>query len=662
MDDIFQRAAQVGVETQFWDGLGHLHTVDVGVLSRLLDVMGENRNRRNAILPPWVVIRGNCIPAIPLAVPAGLPFRWEIVSDRVVAHGEATTSDLTLPPGLRCGIFGLRVIVTQEQAHLSEEKPLLVCPQQAYQGEPTTPQRMWALAVQLYGVRSLRNWGHGDFSDLIAIVNLAADLGASGVGLNPLHAGFDDQAQEPSPYYPSSRFFLNSLYIDVEAIPEFPGIEAAGLTEKLALLRNRNVIDYHAVAQAKLIGLRLAHEAFRKHASPQRRNSLASFLATHPLPLARFACFELLRRRFTGPWWEWPEEWRRADASSIARLHRDEPEVGFFEFVQWVAHEQLERCQAAARARGMPIGLYLDVAVGVRSDGFDAWCDQDAVLAGMAIGAPPDNLNTGGQNWGLAGLNPLGLEQQRFEPFHRLLRAAMQYAGAVRLDHVLGLQRLYLVPHGIAASQGTYIHLPFEALLATAALASVQNRCLVIGEDLGTVPDNFRETLADWGIWSYQVMLFERVGGGGFAGPESYRHNALVTFATHDLPTFAGWHAHRDLAVKRALNINPGESDSERNRARECLQEALRRHGIAGNDFAAVAKYLAVTPSRLLVISMEDLLGVTEQVNLPGTVDEHPNWRQPLPVTIEELRNHPGLTVIADIMRSAGRSLQRVVR
>ena len=205
MDDIFQRAAHVGVETQYWDGLGHLHTVDPGVLSRLLEVMGENRNRRNAILPPWVVIRGNSMPAIRLAVPAGLPCRWEIISDRVMAHGQATTPDLTLPSGLPCGIFGLRVFVTQEQAQSYEEKPLIICPQQAYQGEPTTPQRMWALAAQLYGVRSLRNWGHGDFSDLIALINLAADLGACGVGLNPLHAGFDDHAQEPSPYYPSSR-------------------------------------------------------------------------------------------------------------------------------------------------------------------------------------------------------------------------------------------------------------------------------------------------------------------------------------------------------------------------------------------------------------------------------------------------------------------------
>jgi 4-alpha-glucanotransferase len=656
MEDIFQRAARIGVETEYWDGLGQLHNIEPEVLSRLLNALAKNESGSKALLPRWLVMRGNSIPDVRLDAPEGLPLHWEIFSDRTIAEGQGGSPHVSLPAGVPRGIYRLRVRMAPSQGQTSAETPLIVCPHQAYQGEPSAPRRMWALAVQLYGVRSQRNWGHGDFSDLLALINLAADLGASGVGLNPLHACFDDHPREPSPYFPSSRLFLNSLYIDVEAIPEFPGIKAAGLEEKLAELRNKNAIDYRGTAEAKLLGLRLAHASFLTGASPERRSSFERFLASHPLPIARFACFEFLRRKFARPWWEWPDEWRRGDKSALERLRRKEADIGFFEFVQWVAHEQLECCQARARARGMPIGLYLDIAVGARSDGFDAWCDQDAVLAGMAIGAPPDNLNGSGQNWGLAGFNPVGLEQQCFEPFYRLLRAAMQYAGAVRLDHVLGLQRLYLIPHGIAASAGTYIRLPFHALLATAALASVQNQCLVIGEDLGTVPENFRATLADWGIWSYQVMLFERTADGGFAAPESYRENALVTFATHDLPTFAGWQAHHDLAIKRALNMNPGESDSERSRALASLREALGRHGIEASSFAAVAKYLADTPSRLLVISMEDLLEVREQVNLPGTVDEHPNWRQPLPVAIEELRNHQGLTAIAGIMRSKGRN------
>jgi 4-alpha-glucanotransferase len=659
MDDIFQRAARVGVETQYWDAFGELRKIEPEVLSRLLDVLAEDKTAPKRILPRAVVVRGDSIPEIRLSAAEGLSFAWEIFSDQKIAEGQATSPFVTLRRNLPCGIFRLRVTIMGSQGHLSEETPLIVCPQQAHQGDPTTPRRMWALAVQLYGVRSLRNWGHGDFSDLLALIDLAADLGASGIGLNPLHSLFDDRAEEPSPYFPNSRLFLNPLYIDVEAIPEFPGVKAGGLEETLAQLRSKNVIDYRGIAEAKVRGLKLAHAAFHQRGSPERRSAFDWFRENHPLPLARFACFEFLRRKFACPWWEWPEEWRRADEKALALLRqREEASIGFFEFVQWVANEQLERCQARAGARRMPIGLYLDIAVGARTDGFDAWCDQDAVLAGMAVGAPPDNLNSLGQNWGLAGFNPLGLEHQQFEPFRRLLQAAMHYAGAVRLDHVLGLQRLYLIPHGIAANRGTYIRLPFHALLATTALVSVQNQCLVVGEDLGTVPENFRETLADWGIWSYQVMLFERTADGAFAAPESYRENALVTFATHDLPTFAGWRAHRDLAVKRALHIDPAESDDDRHRALEALRQALTRRGIAATDFAAVARYLADTPSRLLLISMEDLLGVSEQVNLPGTVDEHPNWRQPLPVLLEELRNHEGLTAIADIMRSAGRSLQ----
>jgi len=236
------------------------------------------------------------------------------------------------------------------------------------------------------------------------------------------------------------------------------------------------------------------------------------------------------------------------------------------------------------------------------------------------------------------------------------LRASMRYAGAIRLDHVLGLKRLYVIPHGMRAVQGAYIRFPFEALLALAAHASVEFRCIVIGEDLGTVPDNFRETLAEWGLWSYQVMLFERGWDGAFSAPDNYRQNALVTFGTHDVSTFAGWRDHRDLAVKRALGIDPGETSEQRDGAFHALDQALRQRGIEGADFSAVANFLAGTPSRLLVISLEDLLGITDQVNLPGTVDEHPNFRQRLPIDLEELRVHQEVTRVAEIMRSAGRS------
>ncbi len=224
------------------------------------------------------------------------------------------------------------------------------------------------------------------------------------------------------------------------------------------------------------------------------------------------------------------------------------------------------------------------------------------------------------------------------------------------LDHVLGLQRLYLIPHGVPPSAGTFIRLPFDALLAVTALMSAASDCLVIGEDLGTIPENFRETLADWGIWSYQVMLFERSGAGAFAAPDSYRENAVVTFGTHDTATFAGWRDYHDLGVKRALQFDPRETDNDRAGALNSLGYALQQRGLAAVEFPSVARYLADTPSRLLVISCEDLLGIKDQVNLPGTVREHPNWRRRLPVPVEDLAGHAGFTAIAEIMRTAGRS------
>jgi 4-alpha-glucanotransferase len=656
MDRVFERAALCGLEAEYRDAFGNLRTVDPEVLTRILEALGAGRSAADRMLPRSIVVHGAADQPLRLANVEGLPLRWEIFSEHKIAEGEGTSPLLTLPRALQNGIFRLHVTVASPVGHRAEEACLVICRDGAYQGGETAPRRMWALGVQLYGVRSLGNWGHGDFTDLAALVDLAADLGAAGVGLNPLHALFDDRASDASPYAPNSRLFLNPLYIDVGAVPEFPGLEAAGLEEEVERLRKQDIVDYGGVANAKTRALELAYEVFRGEGSMKRRRAFSRFRRARGSTLVRFACFEWLRRKFGHPWWKWPHEWRRAEQQTLDSLRRSEAvSTGFFEFVQWVAHEQLDRCRAKARARGLPLGLYLDIAVGVCSDGFDAWCDQDAVLAGMAVGAPPDILNTAGQNWGLAGFNPAGLEDQQFEPFRHVLQASMRYGGAIRLDHVLGLKRLYLIPYGVPASRGAYIRFPFEAMLAVAALSSMEHACIVVGEDLGTIPENFRETLADWGIWTYQVMLFERSDDGSFFPPENYRENALVSFGTHDVATFAGWSDQHDLAVKRALGIDPGETSEQRRGGLNALHHALRQHGLETADFGSVAKYLADTPSRLLVISMEDVLGIRDQVNLPGTTHEHPNWRHRLPISLEELKNHAALRSTADCMRSAGR-------
>jgi 4-alpha-glucanotransferase len=512
------------------------------------------------------------------------------------------------------------------------------------------------MAVQLYGVRSRRNWGHGDFADLANLIDIAAELGAAGLGLNPLHALFDNRAEEASPYYPSSRLFLNPLYIDIEAIPEFPRAAMGDYHAPIEALRQCDLIDYAGVARWKSKALHLAFNAFRGHATEERRRQFDEFRRARGPLLSSFAAFEALRRRFGKPWWEWPAEFQKPDPAILNHLHStDADELDYHTFVQWIADAQLMACRMKAQAAGLPIGLYLDIAVGVRADGFDAWSNQGFILPSLEIGAPPDKLNTEGQRWGLAGINPASLIESNCAPFRQVLRASMQYAGAIRIDHILGLKRFYLVPRGLRADQGAYVRFPFEALLAAAAQESIANECIVIGEDLGTVPPGFQDTLAGYGIWSFQVMLFQRAADGGFIAPDLYRANALVTFATHDLPTFAGWVSGHDLGIKRGLGLDPGESDHDRAAAKEALGRTMAWRGLPTVDWLSVVRFLADTPSRLLLVSLEDALGEVEQVNLPGTIDQHPNWRRRLPVPLEELLQASTLPAVAAVMEASGR-------
>ncbi|MGB8824057.1 MAG: 4-alpha-glucanotransferase, partial [Pseudolabrys sp.] len=316
-------------------------------------------------------------------------------------------------------------------------------PVRAFQGDG---RRHWALAVQLYALRSRRNWGHGDFGDLACLIALAARRGAAAIGLNPLHALFPDRAQEASPYAPNSRIFLNPLYINVETIAEFPGAATAGID--LDALRAGELIDYTGVARAKLDGLRVAYEHFETSASDDRRAEFTRYRKDQGEPLLFFSCFEQLRARFAPrPWPEWPAPWRHPTIADLQQFREAEHNgCEFHEFVQWVADRQLAACKEIAHRSGMSVGLYLDVALGIHPYGADAWSQQESVLADVSVGAPPDEFNPNGQDWGLAPFNPAALAACDFAPLRQLMRAAMRHAGAVRLDHVLGLKRLFMIP------------------------------------------------------------------------------------------------------------------------------------------------------------------------------------------------------------------------
>ena len=629
--DLFSRARDLGIQTDFIDGQGHRHVTDAAALEIILKALPARSPYR--FLNGAVVIRAGRSAWTELKDAAGLPLRWKIfVNQTVIAEGEAADRVIAWPPDLPIGSYRLQLA----DASFTEQAPLIVAPAMAFGGDF---ERSWLLAVQLYGVRSSRNWGIGDFTDLQGLIALAADLGADGVGLNPLHALFDDRPADCSPYSPNSRLFLNALYVDVERVAGFQPTAIAASQAAVAGLRARDVVDYAAVAELKWRALRSAFAAFKTGPQTEHHAAFARFRSERGAMLSRFACFEVLRHKFHTPWWEWPAEWQQPDDARCAALHAgpDSDEIEFVKFVQWCADRQLQSCRELCARLGMKVGLYLDVAVGVQSDGFDAWKEQAAISRHLAVGAPPDALNTSGQNWGLAGFNAAGLEIQSFEPYREMLRASMRHAGAIRLDHVLGLKRLYLVPHGFAADNGVYVQMPFEALLAATAQESVAHRCVVIGEDLGTVPEGFRAQMADWGIWSYQVMMFERDDQGSFCDVDHYTPNALVTFNTHDLSTYAGWRGFSDLALKRSLGIDPGETDEARWHALAMLTQVLRRNAIDRDDLYAVVDFLARTRSRLLTISLEDLLGVVDQPNIPGTVDQHPNWRRRLPLAVDEI-------------------------
>ena len=630
--DIYKEAANLGVLTEFIDGQGRLRVTDAAALKVILDALPPPAPHR--LLAGAAVMRSGRPSRCELSEAATLPLRWRILAgSEQVAAGSTNERCFPWPEGLPVGTYLLEVT---DAASASDEVPLIVAPLNAFGGDF---DRGWLLAVQLYGIRSQRNWGIGDFTDLAGLVKLANLLGAEGVGLNPLHALFDDRPADCSPYSPNSRLFLNPLYIDIENIPEFPGDTPLRNLEALARLRALDIVDYVSVAHLKWPALRLAFENFMANPALERRRDFEAFRKERGTLLRRFACFEVLRRRFERPWWEWPEEWRQPGEPKCAamRAGADAREIEFIEFVQWTADRQLQACKELAAGLGMKVGLYLDVAVGVQSDGFDAWNEQEAISRHLAVGAPPDALNTAGQDWGLAGFNAAGLERHAFKPFREMLRASMRYAGAIRLDHVLGLKRLYLVPRGFRPDSGAYVQMPFEALLAVTASESAAHACVVIGEDLGTVPEGFRERMNGWGIWSYQVMMFERDDAGRFRDADHYSANALVTFNTHDLSSYAGWRSFSDLRLKRSLGIDPGESDEARWHALGMLDRALRGCGIERNDFYSVVSFLARTRSRLLAISLEDLLGVIDQPNIPGTINEHPNWRRRMPVAIDQI-------------------------
>ena len=546
--------------------------------------------------------------------------------------------------------------------------------------------RIWGPAVQLYAASSNRSWGIGDYGDLNQIVGWCAEKGAALVGLNPLHALFPHNPAHSSPYSPSSRMFFNALLLDIEAIEDFqesPELcERTSAPEFQALLKNLRtevMIPYTDVGRLKFDVLERLFESFQaKHLQKktERAKAFQTFVQERGELLQSFALFHALQEHFyrhdltVWGWPVWPEAYRNpksAEVKSFLKKHGDR--VAYYQYLQWQVDCQLARTSALCTEKNLGIGLYMDMAVGVDRGGADVWANQHLFAQSSAVGAPPDEYNQKGQDWGLPPLIPERMREEQYRSFIEILRQNMRHAGALRLDHVMGLMRLFWIPPGLPPAQGAYIHYAVDELFGIMALESQRNQCLIIGEDMGTVPEIVRDRMERWGVYSYKVFYFEKESDDRFKPPENYLDTAAVAISTHDLPTLTGFWQSRDIAVRTELDLYPNDELRER----QIRDRALERIGIlnllAHQDLLptgmlqdpatvpqmtteltlAVHRFVARTRSKVFMVQFEDLLNQPEQINLPGTTEPvYPCWRRRLTLPLESLLTDSRVDSIAN--------------
>ena len=567
--------------------------------------------------------------------------------------------------------------------------PLIFAPNTCYSPQEAHKNKVWGYTAQLYSLRSENNWGIGDFTDLYQLIEKATAQGASTIGINPLHPLYQNNPAHRSPYSPSSRCFLNPIYIDVTAIPNYSNckavqqiINSSSFKQKLQEVKHSELIDYPGVAALKFDIIERLFEDFCNNKAVNyisENKDFTLFKKTHGEDLLSLTTFDALYEYFRSidenvyGWTAWPTAYQQPNSAEVTTFKKTHAyRIDYFAFVQWLAHSQLSSVKQAVKANDMKIGLYLDLAVGCDGSGAEVWSDQNLYVAGASIGAPPDAMNALGQNWGLTPMNPISLKKQGYQPLVKALRSNMQYAGALRIDHILGLMRQYWVAPGMGADEGIYITFPLNDILSIIALESRRNECIVIGEDLGNVPDGFTDIMMASGLLSFKVMFFERWESGLFKRPASFPEQSIATISTHDLPTLAGWWIGNDLQWREKLELYPTEEAGEQDRnaradERKMLIAALTDLNVIDmNNLPtqspasmntelniAVQKYLATASSHLQLIPLEDAIGMTEQVNIPGTIDQHPNWLQKLPVSIEAFCTHNSVSQIAKAMKEA---------
>jgi 4-alpha-glucanotransferase len=640
------RARQAGLAVDWVDAMGRQQQVRTESLRRILESMDGTEDRQD--VPPLVTARVDARIALPnLSTEADMPAELTLEDGSVRPVTIRSGKGAAVPAIDRPGYHRLRFA--------DREITLAVAPARCVTLEEVGGgRRMWGVAAQIYSLRRAGDGGIGDAGAVRDLAEAAARRGADAVALSPVHSLFAADPARHGPYSPSSRLFLNPLYADPSIVLGADRV-AACTPPGRETPEETLLIDWAQAGVAKFALLRGLFDNFAVRdlaAGTALAADFERFVREGGDALHEHALFEALQAERPGNWADWPVGWRRPGDAASVRYHL---------FLQWLTQRSFAAAQTAARTAGMRIGLISDLAIGMDRAGSHAWARQADLLLGLAIGAPPDLFNPRGQDWGLTGFSPRALVARGFEPFIATLRAALRYAGGVRIDHIMGLLRLWLIPRGAPASEGAYLAYPLEDLLRLLTLESHRHGAVVIGEDLGTVPPGFRARLRRAGIAGMDVLWFERTRL-TFKKPSRWRRDAVAMTTTHDLPTVAGWWSGEDIRTRRALGLGAAGEEEERRRDRLRLWHAFTGAGTAHGapppaerPDAAVdgaLDYVAQSPSPLMLAPLEDLLALAEQPNLPGTVDEHPNWRRRLAPAAKDLFETPPVQARAKIIAS----------
>ncbi|OHR12432.1 1,4-alpha-glucan branching protein GlgB [Neisseria sp. HMSC078C12] len=667
-----QQAVQAGIDLGYHDINGTYHVTKTEVLESIVAVLDKSKPDSDDLYLNTMVAHENGEES--LQMPSEFHGAEAVVLiDEVnecqtltVYPGDSDTLWIKLPQ-LAFGYYTL----SAETGGKSCFVRLIVAPESVYQPKLlANGGRMNGLTMHLYSLRSERNWGIGDFTDLLNLMKYAAEKKLDFVGINPLHALFTSKPAFASPYSPSSREWLNPIYLDVEKVGAFTYNEQLKnwlaqpkIRQRIAALRITETVTYTAVWACKRDALHMAFNAFEQdtcEAAENERAAFEAFVLEKGKALQGFGLFEALDQYYSRPgqvgWQSWPSEFHQPDGEAVEKFARNhEREIRFYMWLQWLCAEQLREVNQAAAEYGVKLGIYGDLAVGVARGSADTWLNRQDYCMDLSVGAPPDPLGPTGQNWDLPPLNPLMLKHMGYEKFAHLLRENMRLYGVLRIDHVMALCRLWWVLNGKTADFGAYVHYDAEVMFAILALESRRNRCVIIGEDLGTVPDQARHLLNRYQVFSYKVMYFSK-GWNGFQLPEEYPEQAITVISTHDVAPLAGYWTGKDLDTMFKLGTLPDAAAfqtalDEREHDKADLLDKLKETGCLGADvqmpakadetlLAALHKYGALSRSKLYAVQLENLLGVIDNLNVPGVTEGYPNWAQKMPVSLEDFLQH----------------------